>query len=175
MELLPKIAIILGMVIGVTFFGMVMFMMIPDMIDHNRWDRLAEPISEEALIEKFSVLESYQIFIEKYPENGIQVRSYDNGGGEIRLNAMNFTSLTQVELELDYDAREDNIRQDLECRNDNADWRLHVRGPLSADFLKNVDCLGIQKFTGKNSELVLYDGDSEASYARGGSFQIIAD
>ena len=172
MELLPKAAIILGMAIGATFFGMVMFMMIPDMIDHNRWDRLAEPISEEALIEKLSTLESYQIFVEKYPENGIQVRSYDNGGGELRLNAMNFTSLTHIELELDYDAREDNIRQDLQCRNDHADWRLQVRGTLTAAFLENVDCLAIEKFTGKNSELAVpFDGDP--SFAK--SFAIIAD
>lgn len=172
MELLPKIAIILGMVIGVTFFGMIMYMMIPDMIDHNRWDRLAEPISEESLVKKLSVLDSYQMFVEKYPENGIQIRTYDNGGGEIRLNAMNFTSLTQVELELDYNAREDNIRQDLECRNDHIDWRLHLRGPLIAAFLENVDCLAIEQFTGKNSEIAIA-ADGDPSYAR--SFSIIAD
>ena len=173
METLPKIAIILGMVIGVTFFGMIMFMMIPDMIDHNRWDRVTVNIDEEELTTKFLQNESYKIFIEKYPENGETMRFWDDGG-ELRVNAMNFTSLTKIDLELRFDARDDNFRINLDCRNDHADWRLRIDGPLAAKFLENVDCLAIEKFTGKNSELVYFDGNADAAYATS-NFSIIAD
>jgi len=169
MERLPKIAILMGMSIALFVFGLFLYVALPDLIRYNNWDEFTEPIDEKMILEKFHTNEAYLIFIEKYPENGEIFRPQDNRA-ELRVNAMNFTSLTQIELELDYNSRDDYFRQNVDCRNDQNDWRLRISGPLAAQFLENVDCLAMGTFTGKSSELLVYE-DADASYAS--SFAII--
>jgi len=160
MDLLPKIAFILGMSIAVTIFGVFLYAAVPDIIRNNNWEEIAVPIDEKALLEKFHTNEAYLIFIEKYPENGETFRNWGDGG-ELKINAMNFTSLTTVELELNYSTRDNYFRQDVDCRNDQYDWRLRIQGPLTAAFLEKVDCLAIETFTGKSVELIDYDGEPQ--------------
>ncbi len=157
MEKLPKIAICVGIGISTTIFVLIVISMMPHVIDvmNDYWDISYEQIDKEAYLEKFYSTESYLVFIEKYPVYGESQRIFDDRG-EIRLTAMNFTSLTKIELELNYNSRDDYFRQNIDCRNDQNDWRLRIDGPLTAQFLENIDCLAMGTFTGKSSELVVY-------------------
>lgn len=121
METLSKIAIYMGMAIACSIFILFVISIMPHIVNQieNQWDDVLPGKSDEELKAMFYETESYNAFINKYPENGEYFDSYGNGGGRLEINAMNFESYQTLRLELEYPKRNDSVREYVECYSNN--------------------------------------------------------
>ncbi len=142
MERLTKIATVLGMAIALSVFILFVISIMPHIVDqiNNRWDEVTLPMSEEELMKKFHAAESYQAFIEKYPDHGRYV-DLDSNGGRLELQVMNFETFDTLRLELRYYQNDGQLREEVSCQNQILDQYQQIRGSLSSQFIENVDCL----------------------------------
>ena len=125
---------------------------------NNRWDEVTLPISEEELMKKFHAAESYQVFIEKYPDHG-RYLDLDRNGGRLELQVMNFETFDTLRLELRYYQNDGQLREEVSCQNQILDQYQQIRGSLSSQFIKNVDCLSGEGLIAAPSLLTDEDGN----------------
>ena len=150
LERLPRFAIYLAIGIGVTFFGMFLFSILPHMIENtgNDWERAigGTADSEEEIMALLMVHPSYIAFYETYPDAKEEFENRSRGNGNLSVGIMDFETGDQIILELRYDKRDDRVRVDVRCnimgdednrRNDN----FRAEGLFAEDFIRNVDCL----------------------------------
>lgn len=147
MERLPRFAIYLAIGIGISFFAIFMYAILPHLIENvtHEWEQIlnesAAGKNREQLLELFREHPAYIIFMEKYPEAGENFRDRGNGNGRMELTAMNFTSYNMMMLELNYDKRDDNLYVEATCENKAKDKHLRIRGNYSVNFIEQTDCL----------------------------------
>lgn len=150
-EKLGKIGIGVGIAVGV----MILFMLsltIPDMIERinpnyntPRFEQTSEieDVNAEFLMEKFTQTESYDVFVQRYPDH-VENLYADKGGGNLHLMAVNTDSNNVLNLRFNWSInRELVIDIDAECVIGNSLDRAEIRARQSAvpDFLKKTDCL----------------------------------
>ena len=160
MERLSKIAIYLGMAIALSIFVLFVISIMPHTIDqlNREWGDVI-PISKEEVMEKFQNTESYKIFNEKYPDNGVYL-DLDRNGGRLELTAMNFETFNELRLELRYYPNNggEDVREEISCSNDLHDVYYQIRGSLASQFIEKVDCLSGNGLVSATSPLVDEDG-----------------
>lgn len=153
MERLPKFAIYLAIGIGISFFVIFLYAILPHLIDNvsNEWKRVLDDSAagkNRAELEKmFREHPAYIMFTEKYPDAGEYFRDRGNGNGRMELTAMNFTSYNKIMLEMNYDKRDDNLYLEATCENEAADFRLRIHGDYSTKFIEMSNCLDISRPT----------------------------
>ena len=149
MERLPRFAIYLAIGIGVTFFGMFLFSILPHMIENtgNDWERAIgdSADSEEEIMALLTVHPSYIAFYETYPDAKEEFENRSRGNGNLSVGVMNFETGDQIVLDMRYDKRDDRVRIDVRCNMVNEEGRrddnLRAEGLFAEDFIRNVDCL----------------------------------
>ena len=146
----------MGMGIALSIFVLFVISIMPHIVDqiNNRWDEVI-PISEEEVMEKFQNTESYKIFNEKYPDNGVYL-DLDRNGGRLELTAMNFETFNELRLELRYypNNGNDSVREEVSCSNDLHDVYYQIRGSLASQFIEKVECLSGDGLVSATSPLV---------------------
>ena len=160
MERLSRIAIYMGMAIALSIFVLFVISIMPHTIDqlNREWGDVM-PISKETAMEKFQNTESYKIFNEKYPDNGVYL-DLDRNGGRLELTAMNFETFNELRLELRYYPNNggEDVREEISCSNDLHDVYYQIRGSLASQFIEKVDCLAGDGLVTAPSPLVDDDG-----------------
>lgn len=153
MERLPRFTIYLGIVIGVTIFGMFLYSVLPNMIENssNDWDRAIGDSainSEEDLMALFTAHPTYIAFYETYPDAKEEFQKRNRGNGNLSVGVMNFETGHQIILDMHYNKQNDRMNIDVRCnimgeenrRNDN----FRAEGLFAEDFIRNVDCLNFK-------------------------------
>jgi len=161
MERLSKIAIYMGMVIACSVFVLFVISIMPHILNQieNQWDDVIPGKSDEELKALFYETESYKAFINKYPESGEHFDSYGNGGGRLEISAMNFESYQTLRLDLEYNKRNDSIREYVECYSNADRHQYSIRGSLVTQFIEKVDCLEGLGLIDAPSNLIDRDGN----------------
>lgn len=176
MERLSKIAICLGMGIAASVFILFVISIVPHIVDQvdNHWNEVI-PVSKQEIMENFENIESYKIFVEKYPDHG-RYLDLDRNGGRLELTAMNFETFNELRLELRYDKNRNNgdVREEISCSNDMKDVHYQIRGSLASQFIEKVNCLSESGLVFATSPIVNNNGypvpirepDGTPSYSR---------
>ena len=158
MERLSKIAIYMSMVIACSIFVMFAISVIPDVVSQvvHDWKVFPDKSAEE-IKKLFYETDSYKAFNAKYPDNG-EYHDYRDGYGRLELTAMNFESYNTLHLSLQYDAREDSVRENVRCESQKNNQNYSIRGTLTAQFIEKVDCLSGTGLVDAPSNLIYEDG-----------------
>ena len=151
MEKLPKIAIYLAIGIGVTIFGLLLYSILPHMIQNsaNDWERAIGGMAEtdEKILALFEGHPAYIAFYETYPDAKQELNSRGRGDGNLQVGVMNFDTGNQLLLEMYYDKWNDSVRVNVRCNvmGDNGDRHrnLYAEGLFAEDFIRNIDCLDV--------------------------------
>ena len=150
MERLPRFAIYLAIGIGVTFFGLFLFSILPHMIENtaNDWERAiggSTTNSEEEIMTLLTAHPTYIAFYETYPDAKEEFEKRHRGNGNLSVGVMNFETGDQIVLDMRYDKRDDRVRINVRCTMVNEEGRrddnLRAEGLFAEDFIRNVDCL----------------------------------
>ena len=159
MERLSKIATYMGMVLACSIFVMFAISVMPHVVSQvvDDWKVFPDKSAEE-IKKLFYETDSYKAFNAKYPNNG-EYHDYRDGYGRLELTAMNFESYNTLHLSLQYDAREDSVREDVRCENQKNNQSYSIRGTLTAQFIEKVDCLSGTGLVDAPSNLVDEDGN----------------
>lgn len=72
-------------------------------------------VDQDGIVEEFKTFESYQIFHETYPENYEKIRKDRGGSVYYEVFAYNFETGNRLELNLRYDAYDNEIRENVRC------------------------------------------------------------
>jgi len=149
-ERLPKFAIYLAIGIGVIIFSLVLFTILPHIIENSSrdWERaMGNGMTEDDLKAMFYAEPAYLIFKEKYPD---AIESYEerrNGEGRINLVMYNYTSFSEIRLDMDYNRHNGNVDVRVNCEvpipGNDREMRRDARGDGAADFIEKMDCLNI--------------------------------
>lgn len=149
MERLPKFAIYLGMVIGLIIFSIILFTILPHIIENSSrdWERaMGNSMTKEDLKVLFYAEPAYTVFKEKYPNATESFR--DRGDGRLNLIMYNYTNLNEIRLELRYDSHRQNISTEITCQinipGNEREMHRGVNGDGAADFIEKVDCLNFK-------------------------------
>lgn len=159
MERLSKIAIYLGMGIAITVFSLFLLSIVPHLVDQFDREWGMNSISEEEVLEKLQRTDSFQTFIEKYPDHGVYFDPNRNGG-RLTLTAMNFETFNQLNLELRYSVNDGyrELREDVSCSNNLKNFDYRIRGTLASQFIEKVNCLDGDGLVSATSPLVDENG-----------------
>jgi hypothetical protein len=72
-------------------------------------------VDQDGMVEEFKTFESYLLFQEKYPENYEKIRKDRGGSVYYEVFAYNFDTGNRLELNLRYDAYDNEIRENANC------------------------------------------------------------
>lgn len=133
----------MGMAIACSIFVLFVISIMPHIMNQiqNNWEDVLPGKSDEELKILFYETQSYQAFVQKFPENGEWLDFYGNGGGRLEVTAMNFESLNTMRLELYHDRSTAFVREEINCYNQADDRNYHIRGSLAAQFIEKIPCL----------------------------------
>lgn len=147
MEPLQRKAIYIALGMGITFFAMFLLLTIPHFINDvgRQWEEafrdkgvLLQNYDEEKA--KFTSHPTYIAFYEKYPEGGEHFR-LRNSGGEMQLTAMNFDTMTKLEVELNLHRDNQEMYLHAKCENDVQNFHTRVSGTIVTKFIEEGNCL----------------------------------
>lgn len=167
MELLPKIAIYIGIFVGIAFFGLFLIAVLPHIIQDSgrQWEEaldktsLSNLKSEEELRMTFEADPIYKVFKEKYPDSGDNFRYHGNGRASMEVMAMNFDSFNLLNLEMDIHRDSNYVEYRVTCSNEPHERHVRVNGELSEEFIKNANCLGEDGIISSPTNLVDENGN----------------
>ncbi|MDH3277178.1 MAG: hypothetical protein OEL77_02975 [Nitrosopumilus sp.] len=148
MEKLPKFAIYLAIGIGITIFALILYSILPHIIENSArdWDRaLGNNLTEEELKAMFYADPSYTAFKEKYPDATESFESWNRGEGRLQMVMYNYTNFNEIRLDIDYDNYRSKVNVNVNCQITNpfSDRDVHrgVQGSGAVDFIEKVNCL----------------------------------
>lgn len=144
MERLVRAAVYLGMGIGVTLFGLLLFSILPHILDNSfdDWNRLfVADLSEEETLEKFQQHPAYLAMYERFPDASQQVTFDKYFDGHMEIGAMNSSNGHQLILDMRYVEHEQRIRTHLYCNTLTDTQNFATNDLFVADEIKNTDCL----------------------------------
>ena len=150
MERLPKFAIYLAIGVGVTIFALILYTILPHIIENSSrdWDRaLGNSMTEEDIKALFYAEPAYILFKEKYPD---AIESYDNrhrGDDRLNLVMFNYTNFNEIRLDIDYNRHRDGIDVRVNCQvqipGNERQMHRDAQGDGAVDFIEKMDCLNI--------------------------------
>ena len=151
MDKLPKVAIYLGIGIGVTMFVLFLFSILPHIIENAErdWNRaMGSNHTEEELKAMFYAHPSYSAFKEKYPDASESFETWNRGEGRLNLAMYNYENLNEIRLDLSYDEYRQNVEARVICQvhipGTDRDMHREMEGDGIADFIQKVNCLEIK-------------------------------
>ena len=150
MDKLPKFAIYLAIAIGVIIFALILYTILPHIIENSSrdWDRaLGNGMTDDDFKALFYAEPAYSVFKEKYPD---AIESYENRGrGEGRLNLVmyNYTNFNEIRLDINYNRYNENVDVRVNCQvtipGNEREMRRNAEGDGAVDFIEKMDCLNI--------------------------------
>ncbi len=150
MDKLPKFAIYLAMGIGVIIFSLILYTILPHIIENSSrdWERaMGNGMTEDDLKALFYAEPAYSAFKEKYPD---AIESYDNRNnrdGRLNLVMYNYTNFNEIKLDIDYNRYSEDVNVRVNCQFNipGNDRQIHrdAQGVGAVDFIEKMDCLNI--------------------------------
>lgn len=147
MERLPKFAIYLGMVIGMTVFVLFLVSGLPYILEQsiNNWERLdRSDASEEEIRAKFAEHPSYVAMYERFPDAREEFSYREGDNGMMSVGVMNFDNGNRLMLNMYYNAHDDRINVSADCNADSDSHRQIADGLFAEDFIRNTNCLELE-------------------------------
>ncbi len=150
MEKLHKFVIYLAIGIALTIFVLVLYTILPFIIENSSrdWDRvMGTELTEDDIKAMFYAEHAYVIFKEKYPDAIESFESREKGEGRIDLVMYNYTNYNEVRLNIDYNRYRENVQVSVNCQvnipGNERDMRRNAHGDGVVDFIEKMDCLNI--------------------------------
>jgi len=147
MHKLHKFIIFLGIGMGVTLFSLLLFAVLPSIIQNagSDWEQIVNSgyQSDEKLLAIFESHPAYIAMYETYPDAKQELNSRGRGNGILQVGIMNFETNNQLVLEMYHDKRNDSINVNARCHTMNDERNLYADGLFTEDFIKNTNCLDI--------------------------------
>ena len=146
MERLSKIAIYIAIIVGLIFFAMFLFMVLPSMIENTveQWERILGPqLSEDDIKAMFYEHPAYLAFVERYPDTGENFEMRNNRYASLTLSVYNYDTNNNLNLYMNWHQHDKRLDITAECElyldENRRDQR--VEGGLAAGFIKNTKCI----------------------------------
>jgi len=151
MERLGKIAIYLGIGIGVIMFSLLLVSILPHIIESSSrdWERaMGNSMTDEDFKALFYAEPAYTAFKEKYPDAIESYETRHRGDASLNLMMYNYTNLNEIRLDIRYDSYNQNVDTDVRCEINviGAERSIHrnAQGDGVADFIEKIDCLNFK-------------------------------
>lgn len=159
---LKTIAICVGIGISVIGFGLILYTVLPLMIQNNAWDNFNSKITKEELLEKFKEHPAYAAFYEKFPD-AREVLNYNSKrhDGDIQIGVANFEKANTLKLELRYNNYDDSIFVNITCFTNNGKKQsTNTNGLFVVEYIEQTNCL---ELTADDDDIVLGTGSSSST------------
>lgn len=147
MEMLIKIGISVGIVLGVLVIFMLGFTILPQVVFNSPWmvsQQYPNELDEKdvELIQNLNQTESYVVFMDKFPDNVETVNTHPHGGN-IELTAVNTEKNSMLTLRINYDVMSKRVNTNINCHLSSVtDYGgFHANGGAVPEFIKTTTCL----------------------------------
>lgn len=131
---------------GITVFGMFLFVSLPGLIEYNgaEWERILNDNEiENEFLSMFESHKSYIAMYEKYPNATQEYTSNERGEGHLSVAVMNYETNNHLTLNLSFYSHNNNIQSHVMCYNADDDNTQYIDSPLDEDFIRNGNCLDV--------------------------------
>lgn len=149
MQKLNRFVIYLGIGIGVTLFGMLLYGALPNMIQYQsaEWERLGNGgvSNDDEVMALYMAHPAYIAFYETYPDAKEELNKRHRGNSELQVGIMDFDTNNMLRLDMNYDQRDDRMRVNVRCDTMDGERDLRADGLFAEDFIRNTECLSIVK------------------------------
>ena len=143
MERLSKIAVYMGMGMGMTLFALLLVSVLPNIYQNSvhEWESLDEGfISEEDARAMFEEHSAYVAMYERFPDASEKF-SYNGRNAEMMVGKMNFENNHSLTLDLYYSHNRENVRASVHCSIPDGPHNKSANDLFAEDFIRDTDCL----------------------------------
>ena len=149
---LRKIAYCVGISIAVSVFVLFLYSAVPQMIQHNGWDKFdLIPINDEEMLEKFKGHPAYAAFYERFPDAKEELSYNKNQNqGDLQVGIRNFETGVELVLQLNYNGYNDDVNAHINCHVENLNElgidrsNMRANGLFVVDFIEYTECMEIK-------------------------------
>ncbi len=144
MEKLSKIAVYMGMGMGVTLFALLLVSALPGVYQNtvHEWESLDEGfISEEGARAMFEEHSAYVAMYERFPDASEKFSYNGRNNAEMMVGKMNFENNHSLTLDLHYSSNRENVRAFVHCNIPDGPHNKSANDLFAEDFIRDTDCL----------------------------------